>query len=173
MYKVVDPVTHIITGIYDGKKMHDNCIDLPEYAQERTGEDDRMYSNNMRRPLQELLVEGIIEIPIGYKAEANQFVPLDALERVLAGLDDPPVGKKLLGDTFIDQTLDEQLAAGIITEAVYRSQWNVALEQQCDALERKTVRAMRAMMLKTDTLDDRERVLSCEEQILELRKQFK
>jgi len=66
-----------------------------------------------------LIMEGLLPMPEGYVQEENQLRPMTPEERILAGLDEPPLGHKVEDGEIVPMSLGEQLAEEQITQEEY------------------------------------------------------
>jgi hypothetical protein len=120
MYKTVDTETKLITGIYDGEKIHPDGIDIPDDAQEIVGTDDRLYDDKGRlRPLAIVVEEGLVAIPVGLKLVDNSFIEKTDIEKYTDGDLPIPTGYKLVEGVLISLTIDELLSDELITQEQY------------------------------------------------------
>ena len=80
----------------------------------------------------QLYIEGLLEIPEGYKLNDSKtdIVAMTETERITAGLDKAPTGLKVEDGVLVQKTLDEKLADGDITQKAYYLYKIVALQTQ-------------------------------------------
>jgi hypothetical protein len=68
-----------------------------------------------------LIDEGLLPMPEGYVREGGELRPMTADERVIAGIEQPQPGYKIVKGQIVPMTLKEQLTAGQITQEVYEA----------------------------------------------------
>lgn len=106
-----------IKGIFDGAELPKNGVEVPDYFSAEQNENINHFNKDWtRKSLQQLVDEGIENIPEGMKIENNQFVKMSEVEKINAGLEELPEGKKIENDMIIDMSLEEKLEKGLITE---------------------------------------------------------
>ena len=73
------------------------------------------------RPMtrEERIIAGLDEMPPGYKVANGEIIPMTQVERIIAGLEELPFAHKLADGKLVLMTLLEQLDAGQITQADY------------------------------------------------------
>ena len=86
----------------------------------RVGERRDFFDENWnRKPLSILVKENIIDIPIGYKIEQNEFVEMTHEEKVKAKILKPTEREKIKDGKIVQKTMDELLKDKIITAKEY------------------------------------------------------
>ena len=125
----------VINGVITGQHFGDidaDFFDTPYYGHERVvipngvhvRELDKVefyYNDWERKSNMQLIDEGLLPMPEGYIREANEFRRMTQEERIKAGLEELSSGMKIEGDKIIPMTIQEQVAAGQITQADYES----------------------------------------------------
>lgn len=172
MYKTVDKKTNLITGLYDGKKIHPDGIEIPSDAQEIVGTDNRLYEKSKMRPMSEVVADGLVEIPVGFKLVDNAFVAMTEAEKYVAGIIEVPKECKLGGDELIPMTDEEQLSAGVIAQDEYTARSNAKIKAQLNDIDTKSFRAVRSILAGTGTDTDKEKLVEYEKQAAELRSEL-
>ena len=138
-------INHIVG--YIEPKEGEEAIEVTDGTQVNIGDDISLYHDNWEKKSDiELMKEGLLDIPSGYKLEDNKLVELTRLERILANLEELlptekivdneivnksdieqikegllsiPVGYKLENDELVELSLSERIEAGIETLSPY------------------------------------------------------
>jgi hypothetical protein len=118
----------VITGKHHGDKNfkygspyygHD-IADVPFEASIRPMELEEFYTADWQRKTDvQLIKEELLPMPEGYVIAGEELRPMTAEERVIAGLDDPQPGYKVVDGEIVAMTLEEQAEAGQITREEY------------------------------------------------------
>ena len=87
-----------------------------------------------RKPDLQLIDESLLPMPAGYVREADKLRRMSAEERVIAGLEEPPQGYKLVDGQILPMSLLEQVKAGLITQTEYEQY--IASENTTELLRR-------------------------------------
>jgi len=72
-----------------------------------------------RKPDVQLIKEGLLPMPRGYKWDGEALRTMTAEERIIEGLDEPQPGYKIEDGKLVAMTLREQLEAGKISQDEY------------------------------------------------------
>lgn len=102
---------NIIEAIYCGDvEESENIIILPENHEVRAGENIAFYNNDWSRKSDiELILLGLINVPLGYKVENNKLVELTYEEKVIAGLEALPQYYKIENNQLVEMEEYEKL----------------------------------------------------------------
>lgn len=88
---------------------------LPANHEVRVGEPLTFYNEDYTRKSEvQLIQEGLIELPQGYKIEEDKLVEMTFDEKIIAGIDPLPNGMKIVDNKIIPMTEEERLE--IMTE---------------------------------------------------------
>ena len=100
--------------------MH-NQIDVPHDAQIIIGDRIVFYEQKTweRKSDTQLIDEGLLPMPAGYIREGDELRPMTAEERIIAGLDEPPRGYKVMDNGIVEMTPTEMIKAGLLTQHDY------------------------------------------------------
>jgi hypothetical protein len=125
----------VLNGVITGKHHGDINAELygtPYYGHEKTEvpfdaevtplEPTGFYTPVWKRkPDCRLIDEGLLPMPKGYVREGGELRPMSPEERVVAGLDGPPPGYKVVEGGIVPMSLREQAEAGQIAQEDYES----------------------------------------------------
>lgn len=102
----------IIEAVYCGDiGDNENYISLPDNHEVRVGENIAFYNDDWKRKSEvELISQGLIEMPSGYKIENNKLVEMSSKEKILAGLEAVPSNMKILNNDIVTKSEDEIFA---------------------------------------------------------------
>ncbi len=100
---------NIIEAIYCGDvEENENIIILPENHEVRAGENIAFYNNDWSRKTDvELILLGLVDMPLGYKVENNKLVELTYEEKVIAGIEEMPANMKMENGKLTQKSQDE------------------------------------------------------------------
>lgn len=116
---------------YEGHKR----IRVPKNCSVVTGDNIHCYKKNWsKKTLVELYDEGYITNADGYIRESYGVREMTEEERILSGIDDIPIGYKIVDNNIVPSTLDEQFEAKQITREEYNRK---KAEQNIAALNEK------------------------------------
>jgi len=102
--------------------MHEQ-VDVPHEAQITPGDKIEYYGPGWKRkPDLQLIEEGIILMPEGYVREGGELREMQEDERIIAGLEDPKPGLKVLDGKIVPMPPAEMLSSGHITQEEYEGQ---------------------------------------------------
>lgn len=161
----------IITGHYCGQSLPVGAVEVKDFIG-FVGDRTEYYKSDWTRKTDvELVKEGIEPMKDGYKWNEGQtgFVEMSQTERIQAGLEELPQGQKIEGGEVVMMSDEEKLASGQITQAEYTEIRRGQILAELDAIDRKTIRPLRAILAGIGTDDDRERMAELERQAEELR----
>ena len=130
---MIESFVTVLNGVITGKHHGEMDADLfgtPYYGHEKvvvpfnaaiaTLEPLVFYTPDwQRKPVTVLIDEGLIPMPQGHIREGDKLRPMTNEERVITGLDEPQPGHKVVNGKIVPFTMQEQLAAGQITQEAY------------------------------------------------------
>jgi len=154
----------IISGIYCGLKDEGNEIDVPDNFSGLVGQKVKsFYADWTIKPLSVLLDEGIETVPVGYKVENNQFVPMSEIEKMIKGVIPIPEGYEIK-----DNNLSE-----IITPEKQKIIDKQNIINRLAEIDTLTIRPLRATLAGTQTTADTIKLNELETEATNLRNQLK
>jgi len=93
-------------------------VEVPKGTKVTISDHVDFYDENwVRKSNVQLIDEGIIPMPEGYVREGDELRKMTQTERILVGVDAPPLGYKVTNGEIVPMTLEEQVAAGLVTQA--------------------------------------------------------
>lgn len=106
-YMVIN--NNVVEAIYCGDvESNKNTIILPGNHQVRVGENISFYNDDWSRKSDvELILLGLVDMPLGYKVENNQLIELTYEEKVIAGLEVLPSNMKIENGKLVQKSQDE------------------------------------------------------------------
>ena len=157
----------IITGNYitDGK-LPEGAIAVKDFAGV-VGDKMEYYKNGWTRKTDvELVKEGIEPMKAGYKWNSDQtgFVEMSQAEKIQAGLEELPQGKKIEGGQLVSMTDEEKLADGQLSQEEYNNIQRQKIMKELDGIDRKTIRPLRAILSGLGTEEDKAMLADLERQ---------
>lgn len=157
----------IITGNYitDGK-LPEGAISVKDFAGV-VGDKVEYYKNDWTRKTDvELVKEGIEPMKDGYKWNSDQtgFVEMSQAEKIQAGLEELPQGKKIEGGQLVSMTDEEKLADGQLSQEEYNNIQRQKIMKELDEIDRKTIRPLRAILSGLGTKEDKDFLAELETQ---------
>lgn len=159
----------IITGHFCGGRPTTEAIEVEKF-EGQVGDDVRKFNPDWTlRPLDELVAEGLLEIPRGFKYSDGGFVELSRVERMEAGLDEIPRGRKIVAGELVEMSDEEQFEAGQITAGELLERRRRPLERELVALDERAVRPLRAILAGTGTDEDTAKLKAIEAEAVEVR----
>lgn len=141
----------------------------------------------------ERIKAGIDKLPKGYKIENDKIVPMTQFERIEAGIEVLPEGYKIVDKKIIEMSLVEKIEAGIekipigykieegqilpmndeerfssgqITQEEYNKIQYQKLVERLNEIDKKSIRAIRAILAGVGTEEDKKFLKDLEEQAI-------
>ena len=124
---------NVITGCHEGNMdadfFHTNyygheVVELPSGTNPpMTGDTLDFYEPTTwrRKSDVQLIDEGLIPMPAGYVREGDTIRKMTQDERIIAGLEPPQEGTKVVDGAIVVMTLEERHDAGLVTDADYHA----------------------------------------------------
>ena len=122
--------------------------------------------------LAEKIQSGIEELPIGYKLENNEVIEMSLLEKIKEGISEIPKGLKLLNDTLVEMTDEEKLEEGLLTQEEYDKIQQNKIQEELNKLDAKTIRPLRAILSGNYTQEDKKTLEELEKKAKDLRQKL-
>jgi hypothetical protein len=114
------------TGFYG----HDR-IEVPLEAEVKSFDRVNFYTGDWKRKSDgQLIDEGLIPMPAGYIREGDTLRKMSLEERIIAGLDDPPPGTRVVDGKVVPMTLEERHDAGLVGDEEYLAVKTAEAEQE-------------------------------------------
>ena len=138
----------IITGHYVGDSIPTEAIPITDFIG-RVGEPVSYYNPDWSRKSDiELMLSGLMPIPNGYKLTNTGLIEMSLKEKIDAGLETIPTGKKLDENetAFVDMSDDEKMEAGILSQEEYDQIQNARIIADLFEIDAKTIIAIRAIL---------------------------
>jgi hypothetical protein len=122
---------NVLTGYHEGDMdadfFHTNyygheVVELPEgTSPPMTGDTLDFYDRTAwsRKSDTQLVDEGLIPMPEGYVREGDEIRKMTQEEKIIAGLESPQEGTKVLDGAIVPMTLEERRDAGLVTDEDY------------------------------------------------------
>lgn len=165
----------IITGHYVGDSIPTEAIPITDFIG-RVGEPVSYYNPDWSRKSDiELMLSGLMPIPNGYKLTNTGLIEMSLKEKIDAGLETIPTGKKLDENetAFVDMSDDEKMEAGILSQEEYDQIQNARIIADLFEIDAKTIRSIRAILSGVFTEEDKIFLADMEKKAIELRKKLK
>ena len=165
----------IITGHYVGDSIPTEAIPITDFIG-RGGEPVSYYNPDWGRKSDiELMLSGLMPIPNGYKLTNTGLIEMSLKEKIDAGLETIPTGKKLDENetAFVDMSDDEKMEAGILSQEEYDQIQNARIIADLFEIDAKTIRSIRAILSGVFTEEDKIFLADMEKKAIELRKKLK
>lgn len=165
----------IITGHYVGDSIPTEAIPITDFIG-RVGEPVSYYNPDWSRKSDiELMLSGLMPIPNGYKLTNTGLIEMSLKEKIDAGLETIPTGKKLDENetAFVDMSDDEKMEAGILSQEEYDQIQNARIIADLFEIDVKTIRSIRAILSGVFTEEDKIFLADMEKKAIELRKKLK
>ena len=166
---------HIITGHYASDSIPEGAIPVTDFIG-RVGEPVSYYNPDWSRKSDiELMLSGLMPIPNGYKLTNTGLIEMSLKEKIDAGLETIPTGKKLDENetAFVDMSDDEKMEAGILSQEEYDQIQNARIIADLFEIDAKTIRSIRAILSGVFTEEDKIFLADMEKKAIELRKKLK
>ena len=166
---------HIITGHYASDSIPEGAIPVTDFIG-RVGEPVSQYNPDWSRKSDiELMLSGLMTIPNGYKITNTGLIEMSLKEKIDAGLETIPTGKKLDENetAFVDMSDDEKMEAGILSQEEYDQIQNARIIADLFEIDVKTIRSIRAILSGVFTEEDKIFLADMEKKAIELRKKLK
>lgn len=129
---------NIVEAIFCGEAEEGSII-LPKNHQIRVGEPLTFYNEDYTRKSEvQLMQEGLIELPQGYKIDNDKLVEMAYDEKIIAGIEQLPNGMKIVGDKILPMTEEERLQTMTDEEKAtyHRQQRDILLNAEVWKLQR-------------------------------------
>lgn len=99
----------IIEAVYCGDiGDNENYISLPDNHEVRVGENIAFYNDDWKRKSEvELISQGLIEMPAGFKIENNKLIEMSYDEKIIIGLEQLPANMKIVDGQIVPKTAEE------------------------------------------------------------------
>lgn len=165
----------IITGHYASDSIPEGAIPVTDFKG-IVGEPVSYYNPDWTRKSDiELMLSGLMTIPNGYKLTNTGLIEMSLKEKIDAGLETIPTGKKLDENetAFVDMSDDEKMEAGILSQEEYDQIQNARIIADLFEIDVKTIRSIRAVLSGVFTEEDKIFLANMENQAIELRKKLK
>ena len=175
MMEYITIENQIITGHYVGDSIPTEAIPITDFIG-RVGEPVSYYNPDWSRKSDiELMLSGLMPIPNGYKLTNTGLIEMSLKEKIDAGLETIPTGKKLDENetAFVDMSDDEKMEAGILSQEEYDQIQNARIIADLFEIDAKTIRSIRAILSGVFTEEDKIFLADMEKKAIELRKKLK
>lgn len=128
-----------------------------------------------KKSLVELVKEGLVEIPVGFKLsdDSSSLIEMSEIEKYEAGVLKIPLGYKIENSALVKMTDEELLESGQLTLTEYNESKKQKIMSELDSIDRKTTRPLRAILSGTGTDEDKLKLEDLEKQASDLRSQLK
>lgn len=181
-----------ITGHYCGETLPPGAIIVNDFNG-CPGEPVEFYTPSWQRKSDiELIREGLIPIPLGYKLDGDKLTEMSLLEKIQSGIEELPIGYKLenneviemsllekikeglklLNDTLVEMTDEEKLEEGLLTQEEYDKIQQNKIQEELNKLDAKTIRPLRAILSGNYTQEDKKTLEELEKKAKDLRQKF-
>lgn len=161
-----------IKGHYCSNQLPNGAIEVTEFSGQ-IGDPVSFYNDKWeRKPDFQLMKEGLVPIPDGFKIEKDKLIPMSLAEKVEAGFEKIPVGFKLVNGEFVELPNEEKLANGQISKEEYETLLNEKILAELAIIDSKTVRPLRAILSGNYTQEDQNFLKELEKKAKDLRQKL-
>lgn len=161
-----------IKGHYCSNQLPKGAIEVTDFSGQ-IGEPVSFYNDKWeRKPDLQLMQEGLIPIPAGFKLENDKLIPMTLEEKIEAGFEKIPVGFKFVNGEFVELSSEEKLEKGQITKEEYETLLNEKILAELAIIDSKTVRSLRAILSGDYTQEDQIFLKELEKKAKDLRQKL-